>query len=259
MSAARDPRLAPGEPRSGCRGSSSCTVPINVRRRRGIAASRDSTTTGRRPISGSSHHQSSPRAGSTFTTSQRPRGTRPGRPTHRASRAAHGRTRSRPHRSPSCDCAPAEPSSASSTRAASFTPERVSRAAASSRSSTVVLILTRATAIFIPQTCHKTGGFRGERRRRGHNEPVCATPGSAHDDALLGTHRPCKICSWRREHSLQSQRPVWPTPAVRRQQQRRPLGSSVVRQRSESSSGRSSPGSDRRVSENYESSARAGA
>ena len=73
-----------------------------------------------------------------------------------------------------------------------------------------------------------------ERRRRGHNEPVCATPGSAHDDALLGTHRPCKICSWRREHSLQSQRPVWPS-LVRRQQQRRPLGSSVVRPRSTAS------------------------
>ncbi len=36
---------------------------INARPSRGIAASRDSTTTGRRPTSGSSHHQISPRRG----------------------------------------------------------------------------------------------------------------------------------------------------------------------------------------------------
>ena len=36
---------------------------ITARRSRGIAASRDRTTTGRRPISGGSHHQSSPRKG----------------------------------------------------------------------------------------------------------------------------------------------------------------------------------------------------
>src|SRR5436190_15307477 len=33
----------------------------SVRRRRGMAASRESTTTGRRPISAGSHHQPSPR------------------------------------------------------------------------------------------------------------------------------------------------------------------------------------------------------
>lgn len=35
----------------------------NTRRSRGIAASRESTTTGRRPISGGSHHHTSPRRG----------------------------------------------------------------------------------------------------------------------------------------------------------------------------------------------------
>lgn len=39
----------------------------SARPSRGIAASRDRTTTGRRPISASSHHQSSPRAGSGLT------------------------------------------------------------------------------------------------------------------------------------------------------------------------------------------------
>jgi len=56
-----------------------------ARRSRGIAASHESTTTGRRPISGSSHHQTSSRAGSGVTTSPRrcgmtrDRPTRPGR------------------------------------------------------------------------------------------------------------------------------------------------------------------------------------
>ena len=57
--------------------------PISARRSRGIAASRDSTTTGRRPISGSSHHQTSPRVGRAVTTRRRPRETRRGRPTRR--------------------------------------------------------------------------------------------------------------------------------------------------------------------------------
>ncbi len=37
-------------------------------RRRGMAASRDNTTTGLRPMSGSSHHQTSPRAGNELKT-----------------------------------------------------------------------------------------------------------------------------------------------------------------------------------------------
>ena len=39
----------------------------SARRSRGIAASRDRTTTGRRPISANSHHHTSPRAGSALT------------------------------------------------------------------------------------------------------------------------------------------------------------------------------------------------
>jgi len=41
---------------------------IRARRCRGITASRESKTTGRRPISGISHHQTSPRAGKALTT-----------------------------------------------------------------------------------------------------------------------------------------------------------------------------------------------
>ena len=41
---------------------------INARRSRGIAASRERTTTGRREISGSWHHQTSPLDGRSFTT-----------------------------------------------------------------------------------------------------------------------------------------------------------------------------------------------
>ena len=44
--------------------------PTRVRRSRGMAASRDRTTTGRRPTSGSSHHQSSPRRGGPLTSRQ---------------------------------------------------------------------------------------------------------------------------------------------------------------------------------------------
>jgi hypothetical protein len=62
--------------------------PISVRRRRGIATSRDSTTTGRRPTSGTSHHQTSPRAGRELTTRRQRLETRRDRPTHRACRAA---------------------------------------------------------------------------------------------------------------------------------------------------------------------------
>ena len=52
-----------------------------ARRSRGIAASRDSTTTGRRPISGGSHHHTSPRRGRSVIA-----------------RPLHGTTRDRPTR-----------------------------------------------------------------------------------------------------------------------------------------------------------------
>lgn len=68
---------------------------IKARPRRGIAASRDKTMTGRREISGSSHHQTSPLDGRSFTTTPRPRGRKPGHPTHRLHRAVVGH---RPHR-----------------------------------------------------------------------------------------------------------------------------------------------------------------
>jgi len=56
----------------------------NARRSRGIAASRDNTTTGRRPISANSHHQISPRAGSAITRRQLLAATTPSHPTRRA-------------------------------------------------------------------------------------------------------------------------------------------------------------------------------
>jgi len=56
-------------------------------RSRGIAASRDRTTTGRLPASASSHHQTSPRAGSVITKPRQSAGTRRDRPTHPARRA----------------------------------------------------------------------------------------------------------------------------------------------------------------------------
>ena len=46
----------------------------------GIAASRDRTTTGRRPICGNSHHQISPRSGVGISSPQQPRGTTRDRP-----------------------------------------------------------------------------------------------------------------------------------------------------------------------------------
>lgn len=55
----------------------------SVRLSRGITTSRDSTKTGRRPISGSSHHQISPRTGSWVTMPRLPRETKPDRPTRR--------------------------------------------------------------------------------------------------------------------------------------------------------------------------------
>ena len=56
----------------------------SARRSRGIAALRESTTTGRRPISAISHHHTSPRAGSALTSLRPPAATTPGRPTRRA-------------------------------------------------------------------------------------------------------------------------------------------------------------------------------
>ena len=72
----------------------------SARRCRGITASRDRTTTGRRPISAISHHQTSPRAGTSLTTLPRPVGTTPGHPIRLARRAGacHRRRNSRPPR-----------------------------------------------------------------------------------------------------------------------------------------------------------------
>lgn len=59
----------------------------SARRSRGIAASRDNTTTGRRPTSGGSHHQSSPRSGVAIRSlPQRPETMR-GRPSRQAPRS----------------------------------------------------------------------------------------------------------------------------------------------------------------------------
>jgi hypothetical protein len=73
------------------------------RRSRGIATSRDSTTTGRQPISASSHHHTSPRAGSALTRRQPPAATTPGRPTRRAHQPGARRRRRNSHRSPPID------------------------------------------------------------------------------------------------------------------------------------------------------------
>jgi len=54
-----------------------------ARRKRGMAASRDRTTTGRRPIASSSHHQISPRVGSCLTTLRQPHEMTRGHPIHR--------------------------------------------------------------------------------------------------------------------------------------------------------------------------------
>ncbi len=60
---------------------------INTRRCRGITASRESTTTGRRPICGISHYHTSPRAGRAIKMRPRLVETMPGRPTRPARRA----------------------------------------------------------------------------------------------------------------------------------------------------------------------------
>ncbi len=65
---------------------------ISARRCLGMTASRESTTTGRRPISAISHHQTSPRAGSAVTRLLRLAETMTGRPT-RPARPAGARRR----------------------------------------------------------------------------------------------------------------------------------------------------------------------
>jgi len=72
---------------------------MRLLRSRGMAASRESTTTGRREMSGSSHHQISPLAGR-LTKFQPLCGTWPSRPTHPAHREDVGRRLRRPCRSP---------------------------------------------------------------------------------------------------------------------------------------------------------------
>ena len=78
----------------------------NTRRSRGIATSRDSTTTGRRPISANSHHQTSPRAGRVLTKRRPLAATTQGRPTRPARRAGARRTRHMPRRSRRLDDKP---------------------------------------------------------------------------------------------------------------------------------------------------------
>lgn len=69
----------------------------STRRCRGITASRDRTTTGRRPISAISHHHTSPRAGRALTTLLRHVETTPGRPIRLARRADARRRRRSSH------------------------------------------------------------------------------------------------------------------------------------------------------------------
>lgn len=71
--------------------------PIKARRSLGIAASRDKTTTGRRAISGSSHHQTSPLAGSGVTMPQRQHGMMQGLPTHQPPQVGARRRRRKQH------------------------------------------------------------------------------------------------------------------------------------------------------------------
>jgi hypothetical protein len=69
----------------------------SARRSRGIAALRESTTTGRRPISAISHHHTSPRAGTALTSLQPPAATTLGRPTRRAHQPGACRRRHNSH------------------------------------------------------------------------------------------------------------------------------------------------------------------
>ena len=64
-----------------------------VRRNRGMAASRDNTTTGLRPISGNSHHHTSPRFGSGVMMRWPPSATSRDRPTRRVDQPGVGHMR----------------------------------------------------------------------------------------------------------------------------------------------------------------------
>lgn len=70
---------------------------------RGIAASRESTTTGRRPICGGSHHHTSPRSGTAIRSPRLLRETTPNPPTRQAHRAGGRRRTHTRHRVPSTD------------------------------------------------------------------------------------------------------------------------------------------------------------
>lgn len=76
---------------------------IRVRRRRGIAASRERTTTGRRPISGSSDHHTSPRRGSDVTYRPPLHETRRDHPIHPPRSEEPSRRRRTQRRSPPVD------------------------------------------------------------------------------------------------------------------------------------------------------------
>ena len=81
----------------------------SVRPNRGIAASLESTTTGRRPISGSSHHHSSPRRGERLTSPRPHPETTPDLPIRQAGREADRRRPHRRRRSHRHDAEPTEP------------------------------------------------------------------------------------------------------------------------------------------------------
>ncbi len=67
----------------------------SARRSRGMAASRDRTRTGRRPISGGSHHHSSPWTGTTLTWPKPRVGTKRDRPSHLRRQSGELRTQLR--------------------------------------------------------------------------------------------------------------------------------------------------------------------
>ena len=81
---------------------------MSARRSRGIAASRDRTTTGRRPISGSSHHHSSPRKGKEVMLLRPQIERNGGRPIRLAHRVGVRRRRGSRRRSSPRDFEPAE-------------------------------------------------------------------------------------------------------------------------------------------------------
>jgi hypothetical protein len=81
----------------------------SARRSRGIAASRESTRTGRRPISAISHHQTSPCAGSALTRRQPPAATTPDRPTRQVHQLDACHRPHSSHRALPTDIEPATP------------------------------------------------------------------------------------------------------------------------------------------------------